>query len=77
MNSVKLEQRLQKLSDALSEFDDALIEAQTGFVPSPNMRDRQRERLLKGIDSDLSDISVSVCGIGEKIERLKSFKGIL
>ena len=72
MHSEILEKGLQKLSDALSEFDDALVDAQMKFVPGPNMPDIQRRRLLAEIDSDLSDISESVCGIGEKIEQLKN-----
>ena len=72
MHSEILEKGLQKLSDALSEFDDALVDAQMKSVPGPNMADIQRRRLLAEIDSDLSDISESVCGIGEKIEQLKN-----
>ena len=72
MNSVKLEQGLQKLSDALSKFDDALVDAQTSSVPGPNMADISRRRLLTEIDSNVSDVSVSVGEIAEKIEQLKS-----
>ena len=71
-NSAILEKQLQRLAGALSEFDDALVDAQMKSVPSPNMLDIQRRRLLEEIDNDLSDISESVCGIGEKIEQLKS-----
>ena len=71
MNSAILGKQLQRLSDALSEFDDALVDAQMKSVPGPNMLDISRQRLLAEIDSDLSDISESVCGIGEKIEQLK------
>ena len=77
MHSKILEKGLQKLSDALSEFDDALMDAQTNSVPSPNVADIQRRRLIAEIDSDLSDLSEGVCGIGEKIEQLKSFESIL
>ena len=77
MNSEKLEKQSQRLSKVLSEFDDILKDIQSNFVPSPNMIDIQREELLKAIDSDLSDINESVCEIGEKIEKFKSFEGIL
>ena len=55
MNSAILEKQLQRLADALSKFDDALVDAQMKFVPSPNMLDIQRRRLLAEIDNDLSD----------------------
>ena len=71
MNTALLEKELQKFSDALSEVDDALTDIQMNSVPSPNMADIRRRRLIAEIDSDLSDISESVCGIGEKIEQLK------
>lgn len=77
MISVKLEQGLQKLSSTLSEFDDALVDAQTSFVPSPNIADISRRRLLTEIDSNVSNVSVSVADIAEKIEQLKSFEGVL
>ena len=35
MNLAILEKGLQRLADALSEFDDALIDAQMNSVPSP------------------------------------------
>ena len=77
MNSEILEKGLQKLSDDLSEFDDALVDVQTNSVPGPNKSDIRRRRLIIAIDSDLSDVSKGVCGIGEKIEQLKSFESIL
>ena len=77
MNLAILEKHLQRLSDVLSEFDDVIIIAQENAVPSPNITDTRRRRLIAEIDSDLSDISGSVCGIGEKIEQLKSFESIL
>ena len=77
MHSKRLEKRLQKLSDDLSEFDDALVDVQTNSVPGPNESDIRRRRLIIAIDSDLSDVSKGVCGIGEKIEQLKSFESIL
>ena len=40
------------------------------------MTDIRRQRLLAEIDNDLSNISGSVCGIGEKIEQLKSFESV-
>ncbi len=77
MNLAILEKHLQRLSDTLSEFDDAFIDAQMKFVPGPSETDIRRRRLLAEIENDLSDISGSVCGIGEKIEQLKSFESIL
>ena len=77
MNSERLEKHLQRLADALSEFDDAFVDAQDNFVPSSSITDIRRRRLLSEIESDLSDISRSVCRIGEKIEELKSLEGIL
>ena len=74
MNLAILEKQLQRLSDTLSEFDDALIDAQMNSVPGPNITDIRRQRLLTEIDSDLSNINGSVCGIGEKIEQLKTFE---
>ena len=72
-----LEKELQKLSDALSELDDTLKDTRKYSVPSPNMIDRQRDHLLTGIDNDLSEINGSVCGIREKIEKLKTFESVL
>ena len=77
MKLERLEKHSQRLADALSEFDDAFVDAQENFVPSPSITDIRRRRLLSEIESDLSDISGSVCGIGEKIEQLKSFEGTL
>ena len=74
MNLERLEKQLQRLADALSEFDDALVDAQEKFVPSPSSTDTRRRRLLGQIDNDATDISGSVCGIGEKIEQLKTFE---
>ena len=74
MNLAILEKQLQRLADTLSEFNDALVDARMRFVPGPNTTDIRRRRLLAEIDSDLSDISGSVCGIGEKIEQLKTFE---
>ena len=74
MNLAILEKQLQRLADTLSEFNDALVDAQMRFVPGTNTTDIRRRRLLAEIDSDLSDISGSVCGIGEKIEQLKTFE---
>lgn len=69
-----LEKHSQRLSGEVSRLDDALEDARNNFVPSPNMRDRQREELLEAIDSDLSDIDERVCEIGEEIEKFKKFK---
>ena len=77
MHTAILEKHLQRLSDVLSEFDDVIIIAQENSVASPNITDIRRRRLIAEIDNDLSNISGSVCGIGEKIEQLKSLKGIL
>ena len=74
MNSERLKKQLQKLSDTLSEFDGVIIIAQENSVPVPNTTDIRRKRLIAEIDNDLSDISESVCGIGEKIEQLKTFE---
>ena len=77
MKLERLEKHLQRLADALSELDDALEDTQMNFVSGPNEPEKRRERLLAEIDNDLSDIESSVCGIGEKIEQLKSLDGIL
>ena len=77
MNSEILEKGLQKLSDALSEFDDAPVDVQMNSVPGPTESDIRRRRLIAEIDCNLSDVSKGVCGIGEKIEQLKSFESIL
>ena len=74
MNLAILEKQLQRLSDTLSEFNDALIDAQMNSVPGPNITDISRQRLLAEIDSKLSNINGSVCSIGEKIEQLKTFE---
>ena len=74
MNLAILEKHLQRLSDTLSEFNDALIDAQMNSVPGPNITDILRRRLLAEIDNELSNINGSVCGIGEKIEQLKTFE---
>ena len=74
MNLAILEKQLQRLADTLSEFNDALIDAQMNSVPGPNITDISRQRLLAEIDSDLSNINGSVCGIGENIEQLKTFE---
>ena len=76
MNSAILEKHLQRLADVLSEFDDVIIIAQENSVASPNITDIRRRRLIAEIDNNLSDISGSVCGIGEKIEQLKSFESV-
>ena len=74
MNLAILEKQLQRLADTLSEFDDALIDAQMNSVPGPNITDIRRRRLLAEIDNNLSNINGSVCSIGEKIEQLKTFE---
>ena len=74
MNLAILEKHLQRLADTLSEFNDALIDAQMNSVPGPNITDISRQRLLAKIDNELSNISGSVCGIGENIEQLKTFE---
>lgn len=71
MNSIKLERELQKLLDALSEFDDALIDAQENSVSGPNVADIRR--IIAEIESYTSDVSQSVSQIEEKIEQLKIF----
>ena len=77
MNTALLEKGLQKLSDALSEFDDILVDAQMSSVPGPNQSDIRCRRLIAEIDSGVSGLSEGVCGIGEKIEQIKSFENIL
>ena len=77
MNLAIFEKQLQRLADVLSEFDDTIIIAQENSVPVPNINDIRRRRLIAEIDNDLSDISGSVCGIGEKIEQIKTLGGIL
>ena len=77
MNSEILEKGLQKLSDALSEFDNALVDVQMNSVPGPSESDIRRRRLIAEIDRGVSGLSKDVCGIGEKIEQLKSFESIL
>ena len=52
MNLAILEKQLQRLSDTLSEFDDALIDAQMNSVPGPNITDIRRRRLLAEIDNE-------------------------
>ena len=68
------ERELQRFAVTFSELDDAFRDTRKNFLPSPNMRDRQRKKLLKGIDRDLWEINKSVCEIGEKIEQLKSLE---
>ena len=46
MNLAILEKHLQRLADTLSEFNDALIDAQMNSVPGPNITDISRQRLL-------------------------------
>lgn len=75
MNSATLEKQLQRLADALSEFDDALIDTQMNSVPSPNTRDICRRRLLAEINRDLPDIGGSVCGIGGKLSNSRLLRG--
>lgn len=71
MNSIKLEKRLQKLLDALSDFDDALIDAQENSVSGPNVADIRRS--IAEIESYTSDVSQSVSQIEKKIKQLKVF----
>ena len=75
MKSERLEKHLQRLADALSEFDDALEVAQDNFGAVLNELDARRWRLLMAIDSDFWNINESVCGMGEKTEQLKSLEG--
>ena len=76
MNLERLKKCLQRLLDTLSAFDDALIDAQENFMPSPSITDIRRRRLLLEIDDGAVDISGIVCGIEEKIEQLESFENI-
>ena len=56
MHSKRLEKRLQKLSDALSEFDDALVDVQTNSVPGPTESDIRRRRLIIEIDNQSYEV---------------------
>ena len=67
----KLEKGLKKLFDALSYFDDALIDAQENSVSGPNVADIRR--IIAKIESYTSDVNQSVSQIEEKIEQLKVF----
>lgn len=71
MNLIKLEKGLQKVFDALSEFDDVLIDAQENSVSGPNVADIRRS--IAEIEGYTSDVSQSVSQIEEKIEQLKVF----
>ena len=77
MKTAILEKQLRRSAVAFSELDDAFRDTQDNFMPGPNEPDTRCRRLLEGINDDLSDINESVCRIGEKIEQLKSFEGIL
>ena len=63
----------------MSEFDDALKDAEMNFVPSlmDSQTGEETEDLLTEIDNDLSGIDGSVCGDREKIEQLKIFESVL
>ena len=67
MNSEILEKGLQKLSDALSEFDDAPVDVQMNSVPGPTESDIRRRRLIAEIDCNLSDVS--------NLSSIKDFRG--
>ena len=66
-----LEKHSQRLSDAVSKFDDAFRDAEDKFGSISNPKDSQREELLEAIDSDLSNIDKRGCEIGENIEKFK------
>ena len=76
MDLAIFEKHSQRLGDAGSAFDSALEDTENNFVHGRNETDTERRRLLKGIDSHLSNIDESVCEIGEKIEKFKSSEGI-
>lgn len=77
MKLERLEKQWQKLSDARSKFDTILVDAQTNPGQDLSESDLQYMRLIAEIEQNLSAIDKRVYGIGEKIERLKSFEGIL
>ena len=74
MKLERLEEQFRRSAVAFSELNDAFKDAQRNFIPGPNEIDIQRERLLTEINNDLSDLNESVCGIGEKIEQLRTFE---
>ena len=76
MDITKLEQGLENLSDAATEFDNTLTDIQMNSVPSPNAVDIQRWRLLEAIDSDLSGLDRGVVEIKKKIEQFKELQGV-
>ena len=77
MNLERLEGQWHRLSDARSKFAAALKDAQTKFGQDLSESDIRYIRLIAEIKRNLSDVRRSVCGIGEKIDQLKSFEGIL
>ena len=77
MKLERLEKQLRRSGVEFSKLDDVFRETQDNFIPGPNESDTRCRRLLEEINDDLSDINESVCGIGEKIEQLKTFEGIL
>ena len=77
MDTEKLESQLQQISDAVSGFDDTLTDLKMNSVPSPNMADISRWRILEEIDRNTSNLSKNVGKIREQIEQIKTFNGIL
>ena len=72
-----LEKHLQRLSDTMSKFDDALKDAQTNFGSDPSESDIRYIRLIAEIKRNLSDVRGRICEIRKKIAQLQSFEGIL
>ena len=76
MDIAKLEDGLENLSGAATEFDNTLKEIQTSSAPPASIADRQRWRLLEAIDSDLSGLGQGVVKMKKKIEQLNKLQGI-
>ena len=76
MDIAKLEDGLENLSDAATEFDDTLKGIQKNPGPTESAADIQRRRLLEVIDSDLSGLDQGVVEIKKKIEQLKELQGV-
>lgn len=76
MDITKLEDGLENLSDAATEFDDTLTDIQMNSAPTASVADIQRWRLLEAIDSDLSGLDRGVVAIKKKIEQIKELQRV-
>ena len=74
MNTNLLEKGLQKLSDTLT-LKRTLYRVQINQTFDADGLSQKLTAIFR--TCNLSDVSKSVCGIGEKIEQLKSFESIL